>query len=134
LPGLIVAMARPDLEGHLLEATGKKAAFLADVVEQLGLDVTVHHGRAEELSTAPLAESFAIVSARAVAPMVRLVPLVAPYLRKGGQLHAIKGERWREELDAAGAAIRSAGLTLIASPDTLGSPPGAPTVLVLERR
>lgn len=134
LPGLVIAAARPDLEVHLLEATGKKATFLTDASAQLGLSVTVHHGRAEDLGTAPLAGTFEIVTARAVAPLDRLVPWAAPFLKREGQLHAIKGDRWQEELAAAAGALRTAGMEVLARPDAEPGPAGAPTVVVLERR
>ncbi len=135
LPGLVIAAARPDLEVHLLEATGKKAIFLAEAAGVLGLNVTVHHGRAEELARGPLAGRFSLVTARAVAPMVRLGPLAAPFLEPGGQLHAIKGDRWKEEMTEGGSRIQAVGLTLVGSPE--GPRPSeaqGPVVLVLERR
>jgi len=57
------------------------------------------------------------------------VPWAAPYLRQGGRLHAIKGERWAEELDQAGDAIDRSGMVVVAKPD--GGP--GPRVVVLER-
>jgi 16S rRNA (guanine527-N7)-methyltransferase len=131
LPGLVVAIARPDLEVHLLEATGKKATFLREAVAELGLAVTVHHGRAEELASGELAGTFDLVTARAVAPLERLVPWSAPYLRPGGQLHAIKGERWAEELAAAQTQLRRHGLRSRSTPAQGG--PDGPRVIVLER-
>lgn len=135
LPGIVVAIVRPELEVHLLEATGKKAAFLASTAEELGIRVQVHHGRAEELASPPLSDSFDLVTARAVAPLERLVPWAAPFLRRGGQLLAIKGDRWRTELDAAGPAIRRAGLRIRSTPDAASGErvQGAPLVVVLER-
>lgn len=129
LPGLVIALARPGLEVHLMDATRKKADFLRDASASLGLGVEVHHGRAEELATGALAGAFDVVTARAVAPLERLVPWAAPYLRPGGRLHAIKGERWAEELDQAGDAIDRSGMVVVATPD--GGP--GPRVVVLER-
>ena len=136
LPGVIVAIARPDLEVHLLEATRKKADFLADVVMALGLAATVHHGRAEELATGELRERFDVVCARAVAPLERLVPWCAPYLRPGGRLYAIKGQRWADELKAAAPALTAARMSVQLTPASRApeSGPGdAPRVVVLER-
>jgi len=135
LPGVLIAIVRPETEVHLLEATGKKARFLVEVGERLGLDVRVHHGRAEDLARPPLAGSFDIVTARAVAPLGRLAGWCAPYLRPGGTLHAIKGERWAEELEEGRAAIGQARLVVSATP--AGEGPEAalhPSVVVLERR
>jgi 16S rRNA (guanine527-N7)-methyltransferase len=135
LPGIVVAIERPDLEVHLLEATGKKAAFLEEASSVLGLGIVVHHGRAEQLAVGDLARTFDLVTARAVAPLERLAPWCAPYLRPGGQLHAIKGERWPEELEAAAPALRTSGLRVISTPDQAPAPDGglAPRVVVLER-
>jgi 16S rRNA (guanine527-N7)-methyltransferase len=132
LPGIVVAIARRDLEVHLLEATRKKAEVLAEVVIDLGLAVTVHHGRAEKLSIGELGRSFDVVCARAVAPLERLVPWCAPYLRPGGQLHAIKGERWAEELEAASPALTAAHMIVRETPISRASE-ARPLVVVLER-
>jgi 16S rRNA (guanine527-N7)-methyltransferase len=131
LPGLVIAIARPDLEVHLLEATGKKAHFLSEAALDMGVPVTVHHGRAEELATGALAGSFDLVTARAVAPLDRLAPWSSPYLRAGGQLHAIKGERWGEELEVARPQLQRHGLRVLSTPPEEGS--GGPRVVVLER-
>ena len=139
LPGLVLAVERPDLDVHLLEATGKKVDFLTSTAASLGIPVTVHHGRAEDLAVPPLAGSFELVTARAVAPLDRLVGLAAPFLALGGALHALKGARWSEELAAAGPAIRRAGLRVdrVPAPDASqvdGAVTGAPPrVIVLTR-
>lgn len=138
LPGVVVALARPDLEVHLLEATAKKAAFLKHVGEQLGLDLVVHAGRAEELASGDLRATFDLVTARAVAPLERLVAWTAPFCRVGGQVHAIKGERWADEVEQARAALKAHGMEVRATPnDGPGSSAGAtgdgPLVVILER-
>jgi len=136
LPGLIIAIVRPEIEVHLLEATGKKARFLAEVGSKLALDVTIHHGRAEDLAKAPLARSFDVVTSRAVAPMGRLAGWCAPYLNAGGRIHAIKGERWEEELEGARGAIGHSGLRVSSTPAQQGEQRTThhPLVIVLERR
>jgi 16S rRNA (guanine527-N7)-methyltransferase len=135
LPGIIIAIARTEMDVHLLEATGKKARFLEEVSGALGLRVTVHHGRAEELCEAPLARTFDVVTARAVAPLERLATWCSPYLKAGGQLHAIKGERWESELESAGPSLRTAGLRVVTTPEddpSMGTG-DRPLVVVLER-
>ncbi len=117
LPGLVIAIVRPDLEVHLLEATGKKVTFLRGTARALGLAVRVHHGRAEDLATPPRREAYPVVTARAVAPLDRLAGWAAPYLAPGGRLFAIKGEGWRDEVHAAGAALTGLGLTVLGDPD-----------------
>jgi 16S rRNA (guanine527-N7)-methyltransferase len=136
LPGIIVAIMRPDVSVHLLEATAKKAAFLTDAVAALGIPAIVHHGRAEELGDSELRATFDVVTARAVAPLDRLAPLCAPFLRPGGKLYAIKGERWREELDAAGTVLDRLGMAVLETPDSglqEDRSAGMPLVVVLER-
>jgi 16S rRNA (guanine527-N7)-methyltransferase len=136
LPGMVIAIARSDLEVHLLEATGKKVEFLAATAERLELSVGVHRGRAEELSGGALRGTFDLVTARAVAPLDRLAGLAAPYLRKGGQLHAIKGERWPQELEEARPGLDRLGLVVLTTPDQEGGAAGrgvGPMVVVLGR-
>lgn len=115
-PGMVVAMVRPDLEVHLLDATAKKVAFLEEAAARLDVQVTTHVGRAEMLRQGELGGSFDVVMARAVAPLTKLVGLVAPFLRPGGRLYAIKGDKWREELNGASQAIKGAGLRLLGTP------------------
>lgn len=136
LPGLVVAIVRPDLRVELMDATGKKSAFLREAASALELDVEVHHGRAEELAAGPLAGRFDIVTARAVAALERLIPWAAPFLRAGGTLHAIKGERWREELTDAEQAMRTSGMVLEETPesrDRVEEDACMPSVVVLRR-
>lgn len=118
-PGIVLAIAQPDRETHLLDATAKKCRFLKNVSDELGLGVTVHTARAEEVSRGTLAGRFATVTARAVAPLERLVPLSAPFLADDGVLVALKGERWRPELDRASGQLRSLRLMALATPNTL---------------
>lgn len=135
LPGLVIGMVRPDLDLHLLEATGKKAQFLDAAAAALGIQATVHHGRAEVLHEGELAGTFDVVTARAVAPLDRLVRWTAPFLRVGGRLHAIKGERWRVELEAAREACAQEGMRLVEEPDGADDAGDTllPRVVVLER-
>jgi 16S rRNA (guanine527-N7)-methyltransferase len=99
VPGIVLAIARPDLYFTLTEATEKKAAFLVAVATALGLtNVAVIADRAEKLATTDLAGSFDIVTARAVGKLAVLLPWTAPFARPGGRLMLIKGERADEEL------------------------------------
>lgn len=99
VPGIPVAIARPDLRMTLLEATEKKAAFLRAVSGALGLSqVDVVTGRAEQLATTELRGRFDVVTARAVAAIDALLPWTAPFARAGGRLLLIKGERAPQEL------------------------------------
>lgn len=110
-PGMVVAITRPDLAVTLLDATKKKVDFLGDFATTNGVSVTTLHGRAEELQREH-AGRFDVVTARAVAPLERLVGWAVPFLRPGGHLYAIKGARWREELQAALPLLRRIGATV----------------------
>lgn len=114
-PGMVIAITRPDLDVTLLDSTRKKIEFLRDFAVEAGLDVKTLHGRAENLQREH-AGVFDIVTARAVAPLERLVGWAVPFLRPGGQLHAIKGERWPAELKAALPAIQQLGAKVVEVP------------------
>lgn len=102
LPGIPIAIARPDLEVTLVEATQKKAAFLSAVVAALNLpNVTVRAERAEQLGAGELRGTFDVVTARAVARLNLLVPLTAPLAKPGGLVLLVKGQRAEEELAEA---------------------------------
>jgi 16S rRNA (guanine527-N7)-methyltransferase len=106
LPGVVLALVRPDLEITLLEPLLRRATFLHDVVSELALErVRVVRGRAEE----HVGAGFDAVTARAVAPLGRLIRLTLPMCRPGGTLVAMKGAGAAEELAAAQEALRRAG-------------------------
>jgi 16S rRNA (guanine527-N7)-methyltransferase len=111
LPGIPLAIARPDLTVTLLEATGKKAAFLEETARDLDLsNVRVLAARAEEAAHLPAErEAYDVATARAVAPLATLVELTLPFVRVGGALAAIKGSRAEEEIAAAGVALQRCG-------------------------
>ncbi len=102
LPGIPIAIARPDLRVTLVEATQKKAAFLTAVAAALSLDnVSVRAERAEQLGMGELRGAFDAVTARAVGRLATLVPLTAPFARTGGIVLLVKGQRADEELAEA---------------------------------
>ena len=107
LPGIVLALIRPDLEFALIEPMERRVAWLAEVIEELDLDnVTLHQQRAEELHGR---HRFEAVTARAVAAMRKLVPITLPLLAPSGVLLAQKGRRAAEELAAARQVLRKAG-------------------------
>lgn len=135
-PGMVVAITRPDLEVHLLDATAKKTAFLSEVAASLQVGVEVHTGRAEELARSALASSFDVVTARAVAGLEQLVTWSLPFLRPNGLLYAMKGERWAEEVDAATDVVRRTGASIVATPADVpvdGREGLAPRVVIVAR-
>jgi len=102
LPAIPLAIARPDIGFTLLEATGKKARFLEAVSRRLGLrNVAVLHDRAEKAARGPLREQFDVATSRAVGGLADLALWSVPFLRVGGLMLAIKGERAGEEVAAA---------------------------------
>jgi 16S rRNA (guanine527-N7)-methyltransferase len=115
LPGLVVAIARPDIRVTLLDATEKKISFVAETAEAIGVPVRTLHGRAEELA-GTFGGQFDLVSARAVAPLSRLIEWSVPFLAPGGVFHAIKGQKWPEELRDAAPQLRRLGAVVIATP------------------
>jgi 16S rRNA (guanine527-N7)-methyltransferase len=102
LPGLVLAIARPEAEVVLVESVGKKCAWLERTVSALGLEnVRVVCARAEELEEEP----FDVVTARALASLSVLCEYAAPLLREGGSLVAWKGAvDAREDADGLHAA------------------------------
>ena len=138
LPGLALKIARPDLVLTLLDSTAKKLAFCRAVADELALDVvTTLHARAEDAGRMPgHAAAYDLVTARAVAPLEKLLPWCAPFVRPGGLVIALKGASVADELPAARPVARRLGLTLL--PPVAVTLPEAeePTVrqIVLARR
>jgi 16S rRNA (guanine527-N7)-methyltransferase len=110
LPGLVLAIARPDLHITLVEPMLRRTTFLEVVVADLGLvAVDVRRARAEELRKPRLRAD--VVTVRAVAAVDRLGAISGPLLRAGGQLLAIKGVGVTVEVAAGWAALRRAAMT-----------------------
>jgi 16S rRNA (guanine527-N7)-methyltransferase len=107
LPGIVLALARPDLTVTLLEPLLRRARFLEEAVAALGLErVKVIRARAEDVVDD---RSFDVVTARAVAPLRRLVPWALPLCRQGGELVAMKGSDAATELAEAADLIAALG-------------------------
>ncbi|KRV47315.1 16S rRNA (guanine(527)-N(7))-methyltransferase RsmG [Wenjunlia vitaminophila] len=108
LPGIPLALTRPDLRITLLEPLLRRTIFLQETVEELGLDnVTVVRGRAEEV--AGKLPPVDVVTARAVAPLERLAGWGLPLLRPRGEMLALKGETAQEELTSARDVLHKLG-------------------------
>jgi 16S rRNA (guanine527-N7)-methyltransferase len=99
LPGIPLAIARPDLEVVLLEPLLRRSEFLNEVIEELGLAVEVVRGRAEEPWVRNRFGDRDAAVSRAVAALDKLTKWCLPLLRPGGRMLAIKGERGAEELE-----------------------------------
>ncbi|GAB1643877.1 16S rRNA (guanine(527)-N(7))-methyltransferase RsmG [Krasilnikovia sp. MM14-A1259] len=130
LPGIVLAVARPDLTITLVEPLARRTAFLSEAVTTLGLDatVTVVRGRAEEVAGGPPVAAD-VVTARAVAPLDRLAGWCLPLAAVGGRLLALKGASAAEEvaehrevihrLGGSDPVIRSCGAGVIDPPSTV---------------
>jgi 16S rRNA (guanine527-N7)-methyltransferase len=106
LPGIVLALARPDLRLTLVDSMARRATFLSEVVTELGLDetVTVLRARAEELH-----RSDDVVTARAVADPVRLAGWARGLLRSGGGLHVLCGEAVAQDAVAVRGELTKRG-------------------------
>jgi 16S rRNA (guanine527-N7)-methyltransferase len=110
VPGIPLAISRPDIRVTLLESTKKKAAFLSRAVDELALsNVQVVSDRAELVSRGKLRASFDVAIARAVGSMAQLAEWCLPLVQPGGKLLAMKGAKITEELPAAVKIIRRLG-------------------------
>ncbi|QNA94033.1 16S rRNA (guanine(527)-N(7))-methyltransferase RsmG [Microbacterium sp. Se63.02b] len=104
LPGLVLAIARPDVTWTLIEPMERRITWLNEQVEALGLkNVTVLRARAEEVRPV---DGFDVVTARAVSALRTLIPLTAPLVRDGGELTLLKGMNAGNEIEAAQKQIR----------------------------
>lgn len=109
LPGLVLAIARPDVTLILIEPMERRVDWLLHETAELGLDnVEVVRARAEEAKLKPWLDQ---ATARAVSALSKLIPLTAPLVRSGGELLFLKGASVAAEVDAAAKAIRKAHLT-----------------------
>ena len=113
LPGLVLAIARPDLRLTLIEPLLRRTTFLTEMVGELGLEnVEVVRGRADALHGE---RRFAVVTSRAVAPLDRLLRWSMPLVEPTGALVAMKGSSVAEEIDAARPVLEELGC---AEPET----------------
>jgi 16S rRNA (guanine527-N7)-methyltransferase len=103
LPGLVLALARPDLRVTLIEPMARRVAFLTEACESLGADqVTVVRGRAEESAER---HAFDVVTSRALAPLPQLLTWSLPLVAPGGAVLAMKGSSAADEVEAAAADL-----------------------------
>ncbi len=109
LPGIPLALARPDLTVVLVEPLARRVDWLREVIADLGVAIEVERGRAEENVVRRRWEGADVVTARAVAPLARLAGWSLPLLRPGGIMLAVKGASAAEEIERDAAAVRKAG-------------------------
>lgn len=155
-PGLVLAIAFPELHVTVLDSIAKRAGFLRRTAEALGLEqVRVVHARAEEVGRPggdpPLRERFDVATARAVARINALVEWLAPCVRVGGSVLFMKGPQIEDELNEASQALRTlslgtpqvrklvlpgtdAGRALVVVPKVRATPPVYPRSTAESRR
>lgn len=129
LPGLVLAIARPDLSVTLVEPLLRRTRFLDEAVELLGLEVAVVRGRAEEPAVRQKVGGADAVVSRAVAGLDRLTRWSLPLLREGGRMIALKGERAADEvaehrrgmigLGAVDVRVKKCGVAFLEVPATV---------------
>lgn len=112
LPGLVLALVRPDLHVTLVEPLLRRTTFLVEAVAELGLGdrVTVVRARAEDAAVGSMPVRADVVTARAVAALDRLIGWSWPLVRPGGQMMVLKGATAADEVDAAAAVLRRHGV------------------------
>jgi 16S rRNA (guanine527-N7)-methyltransferase len=133
VPGIVMAIVRPDLRMTLAESTQKKARVLQSMVDELGLAIEVFGVRAEELLEL---RTFDTLVARAVAPLWKLLTWLAPHWQAFDELLAIKGKSWVDERGEARhrGLLKNLQLRKAAFYPMPGDPPGESVILRLARR
>lgn len=134
LPGLPLAIARPDLDMTLLEPMLRRSQFLREVVDELGLPVEVVRARAEEPAAERACGNSDVAVSRAIAALDKLTNWSMPLLREGGIMVAIKGERAPSEVREhrrAMAAANAVDVHVVVCAATLLD---QPTTVVVARR
>ena len=125
VPGLVLALAEPTLDVHLVESTARKCAFLRQVAQASGIDVNIHQARIESLDPRALGvNASTAITARALAPLPRLLALASPFLRQGAvglfpkgrtldrELQEARAEGWRIDSQAIPSITDAEGMIL----------------------
>jgi len=105
VPGVLLAILRPDLRVELCDSVGKRARAVREIVAEIGLTIPVHEGAAQPLVTAAAeadgkagaAGRFDVLVVRAVAPLLKLLGWFEPLCDAYGRMLVVKGPRWEEE-------------------------------------
>jgi 16S rRNA (guanine527-N7)-methyltransferase len=99
VPGVLLAVLRPDLRVELAESVGKRARAVTEILGEIGLDVPMHEGAAQTLvaSRASGATRFDTLVVRAVAPLIKLLGWFEPIAGSFGRMLLVKGPRWEDE-------------------------------------
>ncbi len=113
LPGIPLALARPDVSVTMIEPLLRRSEFLREVISELGLGSAVVRGRAEDRSVRDVVGEQDAVVSRAVASLDKLAKWSVPMLRAGGRMLAMKGERAADEVHEHRSSLAALGLTAI---------------------
>lgn len=99
VPGVILALLRPDLRVELVDSVAKKARAVGEIVREIGFDIPVHEGSAQALVAGRPSgpERFDTLVVRAVAPLAKLLSWFEPICDAFGRMLVVKGPRWEEE-------------------------------------
>lgn len=109
-PGVVLLIARPDLKMTLLDGTNKRLVFIANVLDELGLESDIVHMRAELAGKdESFREQFDVVTARAVANLNTLSEYCMPFVKIGGYFAPMKSTKTEEEVESAKGAIKILG-------------------------
>lgn len=130
VPGVIIAICRPDLRVTLCESVGKKAKVLQSMIDELSLPTEVFGVRVEELLEL---RTFDVIIARAVAPMWKILFWLGPHWQAFDELLLIKGHSWVDERGEARhrGLLKKIDLRKIADYPMPGTPPGESVILRL---
>jgi 16S rRNA (guanine527-N7)-methyltransferase len=133
VPGIPIAIARPDVRVALIESRTSKAGWLETAVAELGLQIVVVPSPAEVAGRQPQhRQHYEVVVARAVATLPALLELTMPLLRVGGRVYAAKGSRLDQEIELASPALDQLSAEIM-SKHPIGDDPNAPVVLVVRK-
>lgn len=134
LPGIPLALARPDLEVTLVEPLLRRSEFLTEVIAELGLTVGVVRGRAEDKGVREQVGEMDVVTSRAVASLDKLARWSIPLLRDGGRMLALKGERAESEIEDHRRVLASVGAVDVRVLKCGGDYLDPPATVVVARR
>jgi 16S rRNA (guanine527-N7)-methyltransferase len=134
LPGVPLALARPDLRITIVEPMLRRVDFVREVVGALELDVAVVRGRAEEVSVRESVGTVDVVACRAVAALDKLADWCLPMVRPGGFLLAIKGEQAEQEVERHRHVMMSLGAGTVRVMRCGGDYLDPPTTVVVAER
>ena len=133
-PGVVLKIARPDIELVLIDSLQKRLNFLSEVLSEIGLEATLVHARAEDAGhDKSLRESFDFVTARAVANLAVLSEYCLPLVKVGGVFAPMKTAEVAEEIEGAKAASKILGGE-IKAPEIYEIPAGGRSVVFIEKK